>query len=59
MAEFFLFFCQELGLSVPAVKGYRVALNHVFSFTEMDLAASTVVSRMFLSFKRSCPLREI
>ena len=39
-AEFFFFFHQELGLSVPAVKGYRGALNHVFSLTGMLLATS-------------------
>ena len=59
IAEFFLFLCQDLSLSVPTVKGYRVTLNHVFSLIEMDLAASTVVSRMFRSFKRLCSLREI
>ena len=43
-------------MSVPVVKGYQAALNHVFSLTGMDLAASTVVSRMFRSFQRSCSL---
>ena len=59
IADFFLYLRQELSLSVPAVKGYRAALNLVFSLTGMDLAASTVVFKMFHSFKRSCPLREI
>ena len=48
-----------IGLSFLAVKGYRSALNHVFLLTGMDLAASSMVSWMFLSFKRSCPLWEI
>ena len=47
IAEFFLYLRQELGLSVPKVKDYRAALTHMFSLTEMDLAGSTVVSRMF------------
>ena len=59
IAEFFLFLRQELGLSVLAVKGHRAALNHVFSLTGMDLAASSVVSRMFQHFERSCSPREI
>ena len=59
IVEFFLFLHQELGSSVPAVKGCQAGLNHVFSLTGMDLAASTVVSRMFRSFERSCPPREM
>ena len=59
IAEFFLYLRQELGLSVTSVKGYRVALNNIFSFTGMDLAASSVVSRMFRHFERSCPPRKI
>ena len=58
IAEFFLFLHQEFGLSMPAVEGYSTALNHVFLLTEMDLAASSVVSRMFHHFKRSCPPRK-
>ena len=59
IAEFFLFLRQDLELSVPAVKSYRAALNHVFSLTGMDLAASSVLSRMFRHFERSCPPCEI
>ena len=44
---------------MPAVKGYWAALNHVFSLTGMDLAASTVVSWMFRSFERLCPPQEM
>ena len=55
IAEFFLYLCQEHGLSVTAVKGYRAALNHVFSLTGMDLAVSSVVSKMFRHFERSFP----
>ena len=59
IAKFSLFLCQELGLSVPVVKGYRAALNHVFSLTGLDLAASSAVSWMSRHFKRLCPPREI
>ena len=59
IAEFFLYLRQELGLSVTAVKGYRAALNHIFSLREMEIAASSAVSRMFRHFERSCPPREI
>ena len=58
VTEVFLFLRQELGLSVPAVKGCWAALNHVFSLTGMDLAASSVVSWMFCNFERWCPPRE-
>ena len=58
VAEFFFYLRQELGLSVPVVQGYRAVLNHVFSLTEMDLAASTMVSWMFHSFEKLCPPRE-
>ena len=47
ITKFFLYLHQELGLSVPAGKGYRAALNHVFSLIGVDLAASTMVPRMF------------
>ena len=59
IAEVFLYLRQELCLSVPAVKGCQAAQNHVFSLTGMDLAASTVVSRMFHSFERSCSPQEM
>ena len=59
IAEFFLHLRHELGLSVTAVKGYRASLNHVFSLTRMDLAASSVVSRMFHHFKGSYSPRKI
>ena len=44
IAEFFLFLRQDLSLSLPAVKGCWAALNHVFSLTGMDLAASSIAS---------------
>ena len=59
VAEFFLYLCQELGLSVLPVKDYWVALNHVFSLMAMDLASSSVILRMFHSFERSCPPLEV
>ena len=46
-------------MCVPKVKGCRAALNHVLSLTEMDLAASTVVSRMFRSFEMLCLPQEM
>ena len=59
IAEFFLFLRQKLELSVPVVKRYKAALNHVFSLIRLDLAASSVVSRMFRHFERSCSPQEI
>ena len=58
LTEFF-FLGQELRLSVPVVKSYRAALNHVFLLTGLDLAASLVVSQMFHHFERLCLSREI
>ena len=54
-----MYLCQEFRLSITAVKGYRAALNHIFFLTGMDLAASSLVSRIFHHFARSCPPREI
>ena len=59
IAGFFLYLRQELDLSVPTMKVYRAALNHVFPLTGIDLTGSTVVSQMFCSFKRSCPPQEV
>ena len=55
IAEFFLFLHQYLGLSVLVVKGYRAALNHVFLLTGMNLAACSVVFRIFRHFEMSFP----
>ena len=59
VAEVFFYLSRDLGLSVPALKGYGVALYHVFLLTGMDLASNPVVSRMFCSFEKSCPLWEV
>ena len=52
LAEFFLYQQRELKPSVPVVKGYQVALNHVFSLAGMDLTANEIISRMLSSFKK-------
>ena len=41
------------------VKGYRLALNHVFILSGMDIASDTVISCMFSSYERSCPPGEM
>ena len=48
-------------VSVPAVKGYRAALNRVFSLTGVDSASNLVVSQsqMFHSFEKCCPPCEV
>ena len=58
-SEIFLYLQVELKLLVAVVKGYRAALNHVFSLAGIDLAARRVISLLFHSFKRSCPPCEI
>ena len=41
--ECFLLRHQDLGLYVPAVKGYQAALNYVFPLSGMDLASNPAV----------------
>ena len=53
IAEFSLYLRSELKPSIPAVKGYRVAFNYVFSLAGKDLAANLIIDRMFSSFKRT------
>ena len=53
------YLCGELKLSVASVKGYRAALNHVFSLAGVYLAANHVISPMFCGFEKSCPPHEI
>ena len=36
-----------------------MALKHVLSLIGMDFASDTVVSRLFRSFRKPCPLREV
>ena len=59
IAEFILFMWEELKLSVLAVKGYWASINHVFSIAGMDFATSRIISRMFSSCQKICPLREV
>ena len=42
IAEFFLSLCRVI---IPAIKGYRSALDHVFTLASTDLAANSVISR--------------
>ena len=41
------------------IKGYRSTLNHVIALLGPDLTFSKVISRMFSSFEKSCPPREV
>ena len=50
---------QELDLCVPVVKGYWLALNHVFSLTGMDLASSPVVLRICSDRILTCRINSI
>ena len=50
---------MDTNLLVSEINGYRSALNHVFILLRVDIAAKTVISRMFSSFERSCLPREI
>ena len=46
ISESFLNLCRELKLWVPAVKGYTLALSHVFTVAGTDLVAAKIISRM-------------
>ena len=50
---------RELKLLVYAIKGYRSVFNHVFALAGTDLAAKRILSRMFSSFEKTCPRREV
>ena len=54
VGQFFLHVCKELRFSMPLVKGYRAAKNHVFALSRTDLAANRVVDSVFSSFERNC-----
>ena len=49
LAEFYLYLQKELKLTVSAIKRYRLAHNHVFILTSMDIASDRVICRMFSS----------
>ena len=51
IAEVFQYLLLELKLFIRAIKGYRSALNNVFTLAGIDLTVSKVISRMFSSFK--------
>ena len=55
----FLYLWKELKLLAPVVKGYHATINHVFSLACLNLAANLFISRMFGSFKKTCPPREV
>ena len=55
ITEFFIYLRRELRLSIPVMKGYCAALQHVFLLADADLAANRIISRMFHSFEKSCP----
>ena len=53
IAEFFLYLPKELKLTVSAIKGYRSAVNHVYTLGGTDLASNRIISRMFSSIEKS------
>ena len=55
IAEICLYLWKELRLLLPAIKGYRVALNHVFSIAGIDLAANRAISQMLATLKSYLP----
>ena len=56
IADFLVYLRRDKGLSVSAVKGYRSALNSVFTLKGRDLASSTELSMLVRSFvKESRP----
>ena len=51
--------CQDKGVSVSSVKGYRAALNHVFALKGQDLPQSRELTLLVRSFSVSCPASEV
>ena len=50
---------RDKGLSVSAIKGYRLALGQVFVMRGMDLPLAREMAMLFRSFEKSCPPREV
>ena len=50
---------RDLGVSVPAIKGYQSALNSVFSLKGQDLSSSKELGMLLRSFNVSCPPTEV
>ena len=40
---------------MPAIKGNKAAISHVFALAGIVLATNRVISRMFISFERKLP----
>ena len=60
LAEFFLYLYRELKLTVSTIKGYRSAFNDVCLHSAwLRFFLEQAHKRMFCSFEKSCPLREI
>ena len=55
IVELFSHLQRKLNLSIPANRGYRFTLNHVFALDGTDLATSRIISKIFSSFKKMCP----
>ena len=59
IVDFLLHLRRDKGLSVSAVKGYRVALNSVFSLKGMGLADWRPISTWIRSFSKSVRPEEL
>ena len=59
IAEFFLYLQKELKLAVCGNTGYRSAINHIFTLADTDVAPNRIISKMFSSFDKLFPPREI
>ena len=59
IADFLVHLREDKSLSVPAIKGYRAALNQVFKLKGLDLGSSQELSLLIRGFERSCPPREV
>ncbi|XP_068240306.1 uncharacterized protein [Palaemon carinicauda] len=55
IADFLVHLRDELGMSIPAVKGVRAALGQVFLLKGIDLSSSRHISMLIKSFEQSCP----
>ncbi|XP_068212671.1 uncharacterized protein [Palaemon carinicauda] len=55
IADFLVHLRDEVGMSIPAVKGVRATLGQVFLLKGIDLGASRHISMLIKSFEQSYP----
>ncbi|XP_068250260.1 uncharacterized protein [Palaemon carinicauda] len=55
ITDFLVHLRDEVGMSIPAIKGVCVALGQVFLLKGIDLGSSRHISMLIRSFEQACP----